>query len=133
MNQAQLMKALAAAILGGATVSTKKGKSAKKARGHQKLTEAEKADYRASNNAEAVKLFTAKGAVGLTPDNVREFVMTYDKWLDQGRRVRKGEKSTKVGAFSLFHVSQTDPVPAVAQATNVVAMPQVHPEATVVH
>ena len=131
-TQAQLMKALAAA-LGVATVSTKKGKS-KKAKGSQKLTEAEKADYRASNNAEAVKLFTAKGAVGLTPDNVRESVMTYDKWLDQGRRVRKGEKSTKVGAFSLFHKDQTaEIVPAVVQATNVVAMPQVLPEATVVH
>ena len=130
MTQAQLIAALAAA-LGGAKVSGKKGKSAKKAKGRVKLTEAEKTAYRAANDAECIKLFTAKGITDVQP---RVNVMTYDKFLDQGRRVRKGEKSTKVGAFSLFHVSQTDPVPAVAQASNVVAMQApVQTEAPVVH
>ena len=128
MNQAQMLKALAA-LLGGAQVSTRKGKSAKKAKGRQKLSEADKAAYRAENDAECVKLFKAKG-LDVTP---RVDVMTYDKFLDQGRRVRKGEKSTKVGAFSLFHVSQTDPVPAVAQVNNVVVMPQAQPEAAPLH
>ena len=132
-TQAQLMAALAS-LLGGATVTTRKGKSGKKgkqAKGRAKLTEAEKAEYRAANDAECIKLFTAAGHKDVQP---RINVMTYDKWLDQGRRVRKGEKSIKVGAFSLFALSQTDPVPAVAQAANVVAMvPQAQPEAPALH
>lgn len=38
-------------------------------------------------------------------------ILTYDKWLAAGRRVRKGEKSIRVSGkkSALFHVSQTDP------------------------
>lgn len=130
MNQNDLLKALTAVL--GKSGATKRGKTAKKAKGRTKLTETEKAEYRAANDAECIKLFASKGHTDVKP---RINVMTYDKFLDQGRRVRKGEKSIKVGAFSLFHISQTDPVPAVAQAAQpaVTVVPQtngVTPHAT---
>lgn len=107
------MQALVAALktLGVAGGKAKtKGRKAKKAkgRGRQKLTEAERAIYMAKNDAEAVTAFAAKGYKDVTP---RVNVLTYDKWIAAGRMVRKGEKSTQVGPFRLFHKDQTDPLP----------------------
>lgn len=103
-----IAQAVAAAIGRGDLNKPKarKGKKAKK-RGNGKLTEAEKAAYMAANDAAAVKAFREKGFQDVQP---RVNVMTYNKFIEQGLRVRKGEKSTKVGPFALFHISQTDPI-----------------------
>jgi hypothetical protein len=38
----------------------------------------------------------------------REDVMTYNKWLASGHKLRTGERATKVKQFRLFHKSQVD-------------------------
>lgn len=38
----------------------------------------------------------------------RQDVMTYNRWLAAGYRVRPGEKATKVRQFRLFHKSQVE-------------------------
>jgi hypothetical protein len=87
-------------------------------RGRQKPTQAQSDAFRAANDAETIKLFTAAGYKLVEP---RINVLTYNKWILQGRMVRKGEKSIRVGAFALFHRDQTDPLPvsSVAQTETV--------------
>jgi len=46
---------------------------------------------------------------GFTDAQPRLNVLTYRKWLEQGYRVKPGEKSVKVAQFRLFHASQTQP------------------------
>lgn len=68
---------------------------------------------RLKNNELTVEAFTKAGYTDVQP---RVNVLTYGKWEEQGRRVRKGEKSVRVGNFALFHVTQTDPINAEAPA-----------------
>lgn len=87
-------------------------KITKKARGKpgaKPKTDEEKAKARAKTDVEAVKVFEKAGYKDVQP---RVNVRTYQKWLEAGRRVRKGEKSTKVGSFPLFHIDQTDEIKA---------------------
>lgn len=120
MKQTQLLAALVAA-LGGDTAKGKKGRKAK--RGRTPLTEAEKAAHRAENDAECIKAFTKAGYKDVQP---RINVKVYGKpahtavkdgvavnipasgWIAEGRQVKKGEKSIKVGPFNLFHINQTE-------------------------
>lgn len=97
-----LAKAVAAAM---AAKPKKAAKGEKKARAP--LTEDQKAERRAKVDEQTVVAFTAKGYKDVQP---RVNVMTYDKWIENGRRVRKGEKSTKCGSWPLFHLSQTDDI-----------------------
>jgi hypothetical protein len=53
-------------------------------------------------------------------------VMTYNKWLEAGFKVKTGEKAVKVKQFRLFHKSQVEPVEA-AQPTPKAATPKVTP------
>lgn len=111
MAQTDMQKLLAALQAVGIAVGpqptkTRKGKS-KKAKG--KLSDADRAAYMAKNDAECVAAFTKAGYKDVQP---RINVLTYDKWVQSGRLVRKGEKSVKVGPFSLFHLTQTDPIAA---------------------
>lgn len=101
----ELLAQMVADAVAAAKPKRKQAAGEKKAR--PKLTEEQKAANRAKNDAEAAKMFTAKGYKDVKP---RVNVLTYDKWIENGRRVRKGEKSIKVGAFSLFHQSQTDAI-----------------------
>src|SRR5271155_3537408 len=75
--------------------ATKKGK--KKA-GAKTKTDAEKTANRAKIEAETVKNFKDAGYKDVQP---RVNVMTYLKWVENGRRVKKGEKSIKCGSFPL--------------------------------
>ena len=115
MTQAQIAteiaKAVAAALGQKSLNKAKPGRKTKKAkgRGAAKLTDAEKAGYMAANDAACVKAFHEKGYDDVQP---RVNVMTYNKFIEAGLRVRKGEKSTKVGPFALFHVSQCSPIDA---------------------
>jgi hypothetical protein len=53
----------------------------------------------------AVKAFRRAGFGDVKP-NVD--VLTFNRWLIAGRRVKKGEHSIKVGGLRLFHTSQTE-------------------------
>lgn len=105
------------AVLGQQGAKSAKPAKARKAKakkgGRKPLTEAEKAVFMAKNDMEAVAAFAARGIANVKP---REDVLTYKKWFEKGRLVKKGEKAVRVGPFNLFHVSQTEPAPAVVGA-----------------
>lgn len=87
-------------------------KPAKKAKGKGKpgrkpMTDEEKAANRAKIEKETVAAFKKAGYDDVKP---RENVMTYNKWIEAGRRVKKGEKSVKCGSFPLFHLDQTEAI-----------------------
>lgn len=88
-----------------------KGKNAKRAKAKTKASEAEIEASRLRNNELVMEAFTKAGFTDVQP---RINVLTYDKWVEQGRRVRKGEKSIRVGNFNLFHADQCDPIEAPA-------------------
>lgn len=115
---AQFLAMLQGAIDAPVAVNRKrpaKGKNAKrtKGKGQAKASEAEIEASRLRNNELVTDAFTKAGFTDVQP---RINVLTYDKWVEQGRRVRKGEKSTRVGNFNLFHVSQTDADAPAAEA-----------------
>ena len=95
-----------------------KGRKAKKSKGREKLTDAEKAIYAAKNDADCIAVFTKAGYADVMP---RVNVLTYGKvkedgsktgWLALGRMVKKGEKAVRVGPFALFHLDQTQAIAA---------------------
>jgi hypothetical protein len=100
-----ITKAVATALQ--AKKGNKKAKAAKP--GRKPLTDEQKAENRVKTDAATVANFTAKGYKDVQP---RENVMTYNKWIENGRRVKKGEKSVKCGSFALFHVNQTEAIGA---------------------
>lgn len=91
-----------------------KGKNQRRAKGAPKDEAAIEAS-RQKNNELVIETFTKAGYADVQP---RVNVLTYDKWLEQGRRVRRGEKHTRVGNFALFHILQTDAENAAAPAEN---------------
>lgn len=105
-DAAELQKMIADG-LAAALAATKTAKKASGKPGRKPMSDEDKAKNRAKTDAETVKNFTAAGYKDVQP---RVNVMTYNKWIENGRRVRKGEKSVKCGSFPLFHVLQTDPI-----------------------
>jgi hypothetical protein len=106
-------EALAQMVADAVAAATAKKKTAKSG-GNKKptrepLTEEQKAANRKKTDILTMANFTAKGYKDVQP---RVNVMTYNKWIENGRMVRKGEKSVKCGSFPLFHIDQTDPLPA---------------------
>ncbi len=117
VSKAELAEAIAQAVqLAMAAQPTKKAKGkAKTAKpGKEPLTEEQKQAKRGLLDAATVANFKAKGYVDVQP---RVNVKTYNKWVESGRRVRKGEKATICGSFPLFHVAQTEPLLAEEDAT----------------
>lgn len=104
--QAVIATAVATAL---AAKGSKKAKGTGEKKGRKPLTDEQKATNRAKVEAETVKAFKAAGYKDVQP---RVNVMTYNKWIENGRRVKKGEKSVKCGSFPLFHIDQTDPISA---------------------
>ncbi len=100
-----------AAMLAQAVAAALAAKPKRAAKGEKKprtpLTEEQKAERRTKVDEVTVANFKAKGYKDVQP---RVNVMTYDKWIENGRRVRKGEKSVKCGSWPLFHLDQTDPL-----------------------
>lgn len=101
-----------AAMIAQAVAAAMPQKGSKKAKGDKKpgrkpLTDEQKAANRAKTDLATVTNFTAKGFKDVQP---RVNVMTYNKWIENGRRVKKGEKSTICGSFALFHYSQTEAI-----------------------
>jgi hypothetical protein len=101
----------AAMIAGAVSAALEANKKTKKAKGEKPgrkpLTEEQKAERRAKTDLAAVTNFTAKGYKDVQP---RVNVMTYNKWIETGRRVKKGEKATVCGSFALFHLEQTEAI-----------------------
>jgi len=95
MNNQQLLVALAQ-VLGQMPKSAKFSKATKR-QVNQRV------DVQAKIDA-AVRRLGFK-----TPGVAHENVLTYDKWLEKGRRVRKGQKALP-GLKFLFHIEQTDVV-----------------------
>ena len=52
-----------------------------------------------------VKAFRRAGFGDVTP---RQDVMTYNKWLASGHKVKPGERATRVKQFRLFHKTQVE-------------------------
>lgn len=126
MTEAQLATTIAqavAAAMGKKSLNKanpKRKAKGKKAKGREKPTEADKVVYMAENDAKCVAAFVKAGVADVKP---RVNVLTYNKWVEKGRMVRKGEKSVKVGPFALFHENQTDviQITATTEAANQVA------------
>ncbi len=103
VSPADLVKMIADAI--AASKPARKAKGAKTAR--KPLTEEQKQANRDKTDVATFENFTAKGYKDVQP---RINVMTYNKWIENGRRVKKGEKATICGSFALFHVAQTESI-----------------------
>jgi hypothetical protein len=105
VTKEDLAAMLAQAVAAALASKPKKAKGEKTAR--KPLTEEQKAERRSKVDEQTLVAFKAKGYKDVQP---RVNVMTYDKWIENGRRVRKGEKSVKCGSWPLFHLEQTDPI-----------------------
>jgi antirestriction protein ArdC len=103
---AETAAAAVAEALKSVNTSTRKAKGKP---GAKVKTDEEKAAARAKTEADTIKNFTAAGYKDVQP---RINVMTYNKWIENGRRVKKGEKSIKGGSFPLFHIDQTQAIKA---------------------
>lgn len=70
------------------------------------MTDNEQATLSKSNATDlaVTKAFRRAGYGTVTP---RVDVQTYGRWLAEGRKVKAGEKSLKVGPLRLFHLLQT--------------------------
>ena len=111
MTQAEIATAVAAAVAAAmAKQAPNKGRKAKRAKGEarQKLTDEQKAANARINADVAEMLFKEAGFENC---EAHVTIKTYDKWVESGRRVRKGEKSLRTPkGVALFHLSQTDEI-----------------------
>ena len=111
----QMMQGMADAPVAVNRKKPAKGKNAKRRAKGQKASDAEIEASRLRNNDLVTEAFTKAGYSDVQP---RVNVLTYDKWVEAGRRVRKGEKSVRVGNFALFHITQTDVIGATEAAAS---------------
>jgi len=105
---ADMIAAIAAAV--AAAQPQRKAKGAKKAKGQprQKLTDEQKAVNAKANATVAEKLFSDAGFENCV---AHETIRTYDKWVEAGRRVVKGQKALRTPkGMALFHLDQTQPI-----------------------
>jgi hypothetical protein len=72
-----------------------------------------KSDQSAKNEWQAVKAFKKAGFADVQP---HVNVMTYNRWIEQGRKVKQGEHAVRVKQLRLFHISQTEPITAKEKA-----------------
>ncbi len=83
-------------------------KAARKPGAKTKATEADVQKAVDRNTAACIKAFNDAGFANVQP---RVNVLTFDKWLDKGFTVNKGEKAVQVGNFKLFHQDQVEATP----------------------
>lgn len=103
LSTAQLAQ-LAALMNGAKPPKAKKAKGTKR----EKLTDDQKALNAKANAEAAVKLFED---AGFKDCRAHETIKTYDKWVEGGRRVKKGEKATRTArGVALFHLDQTSEI-----------------------
>ena len=68
-----------------------------------------KSDVSTKNELQTIRVFKKAGFKDIQP---RVNVLTFNKWLELGRRPAEGSKSLKVANLRLFHISQTRPLSA---------------------
>lgn len=78
-----------------------------------------KTDRSLKNEIATVRAFKKAGYKDVQP---RVNVMTYNRWIANGRKVKKGEQSIKVKNLRLFHVSQTETITAEEKAAEMAKM-----------
>jgi|ERR1700730_3839650 len=66
-----------------------------------------KSDVSTKNELQTIRVFKKAGFKDIQP---RVNVLTFNKWLELGRRPAEGSKSLKVANLRLFHISQTRPL-----------------------
>ena len=67
-----------------------------------------KSDRSVKNEKLAVTAFRKAGFKGDITPHVN--VLTWDRWLAKGRKVKAGEKAVKVKNLRLFHIDQTEEI-----------------------
>lgn len=111
MTQAQAIAAAVAAVLANQVAPKTKTRKAKGAK-REKLTDEQKAVNAKLNADVAVKLFEDAGYKNCV---AHETIKTYDKWVEAGRRVMKGQKAIRTPkGVALFHLDQTEAIAALA-------------------
>jgi len=104
----QMTKEELVALIAAAVAASKPAKKAKGEKPPRKLkTEEEKQASRDKTDQATLANFKAKGYKDIQP---RINIKTFNKWIESGRRVKKGEKATICGSFALFHVEQTEAI-----------------------
>ena len=78
-----------------------------------------KSERSIKNEIQAVKAFKKAGFGSVTP---HKDVMTYNRWLANGRKVKAGESSIRVKNLRLFHISQTEVISPEEKATELEKM-----------
>jgi hypothetical protein len=68
-----------------------------------------------SNDLETLTVRAFKRA-GYSDIKPRENVMTYNRWIAAGRKVKAGEKAVRVRNLRLFFITQTEPLSQKEQA-----------------
>jgi hypothetical protein len=66
-----------------------------------------KSEVSTLNDAKVLKVFKKAGFKDVRP---RENVLTFNRWIAEGRRPTEGSKSLAVNNLRLFHISQTRPL-----------------------
>ncbi len=105
---AKLAKMIADAVavaMAALPTTTKRAKGEKPPR--KLKTEEEKQASRDKTDTATLTNFKAKGYKDVQP---RINIKTFNKWIESGRHVKRGEKGTICGSFNLFHVDQTEPL-----------------------
>ena len=101
---AEVIAAIAAAVAAAKPQRKVKAKGDTKP-GRQKLTDEQKVANAAVNATVAEKLFSD---AGFKDCKAHVTIMTYDKWVENGRRVMKGQKALRTPkGMALFHIEQT--------------------------
>lgn len=119
MNAKQLAQIVATV---SALMNDKAPKGASKAKGRKVQS-----DARMTKEEFEIALVAACTKAGYKAPEPRFNILTYDKWTEKGRKVRRGEKGIKVAGRKtrLFHEDQTDlivPVQAPVAETNVLPL-----------
>lgn len=78
-----------------------------------------KTDQSAQNEWLAKKAFAKRGFTDVRPN---QNVFTYNRWLQQGYRVKAGEHAVKCGVLRLFHVTQVEAMNAKDKAEALAAL-----------
>ncbi len=106
----KMMAAFMAMLNGQPNVTARKPRKGGAKKGSKHKTKATDAEVQAAierNSALCVEAFEKAGFTDVQP---RVNVLTFDKWVEKGFAPRKGEKSTQVGNFRLFHQTQVAPI-----------------------
>lgn len=75
--------------------------------------EVERVERSTDMDSFCIRAFKRAGIENVRP---REDVLTYGKWVEQGFKVKQGEKSVRVKNLRLFHRSQVEPITKAEQA-----------------